>query len=120
MKLYDIRAKRKGTDEPWTEWTRVYDFKSAVKHLERVKQLGYEAKIVEVIYPLELLREFVGRLKEELSKTMIDRDIHDEEKANLDSDAVWDQIDVLLKEFEKRTDIYLNIRLLEREQGNDF
>lgn len=37
------------------------------------------------------------RLKKELEKVIIPRSIHDPERANLDSDDVWDIIDKILK-----------------------
>ena len=40
--------------------------------------------------------EIAERLKEELSKVIIRRGIHDEERANLDSDDVWNVIDKVL------------------------
>lgn len=46
-KRYNVRAKRKNTDEKWTDWTLVDDYESAEKHAARIEALGYEAKIID-------------------------------------------------------------------------
>ena len=63
MRRYDIKAKRKDKKEPWTAWTSTYDFDTAVKHYENVRMIGYDAKIVEVIPPIKILRDFVTELR---------------------------------------------------------
>ena len=44
---YTVMAKRKNTDEPWTDWTNADDYESAVKHANRVEELGYSSKIID-------------------------------------------------------------------------
>ena len=46
-KRYRIQAKRKDTDEQWTEWTIVDDYDEAVKHFKQIEELGYSARIVD-------------------------------------------------------------------------
>lgn len=46
-KKYRIMAKRKNSDEPWTDWTMVNDYTKAVAHAKHVEELGYLSKIVE-------------------------------------------------------------------------
>lgn len=46
-KRYCVQAKRKNTDEKWTDWTLVDDYESAEKHAARIEALGYEAKIID-------------------------------------------------------------------------
>lgn len=44
---YKVQAKRKDTDEQWTEWSIVDDYDEAVKHAKRAEELGYCSRIVE-------------------------------------------------------------------------
>lgn len=46
MKRYSIYAKRK--DEPkWTAWTDTDDITQIEKHIKRIRELGYEAKVTD-------------------------------------------------------------------------
>lgn len=47
QKRYLVQAKRKGTNEMWTDWTIVDDYDAAVKHAEKVAELGYCAQIID-------------------------------------------------------------------------
>ena len=40
-------AKRKHTNEPWSDWTMVDDYDEAVKTYERIKELGFDAKMID-------------------------------------------------------------------------
>lgn len=44
-KRYNIQAKRKNTDEPWSEWTSANHYCDAERHAVRVQRLGYDARI---------------------------------------------------------------------------
>ena len=44
-KKYTVQAKRKNTDEPWTDWTDTNDYQQAVAHARRVEEAGYLANI---------------------------------------------------------------------------
>lgn len=46
-KRFSVEAKRKGTDEKWSEWTIVDDYDEAVKHRNRAAELGYCARIID-------------------------------------------------------------------------
>lgn len=46
-KRYSIQAKRKNTNEAWTDWTNVDDYDAAVKHAARIEALGYDAQIID-------------------------------------------------------------------------
>lgn len=46
-KRYCVQAKRKNTDEKWTDWTLVDDYESAEKHAARIEALGYDAQIID-------------------------------------------------------------------------
>ena len=48
IKRYLVQAKRKNSNEPWTDWTMVNDYARAVQHAERVEKLGYCSKITEI------------------------------------------------------------------------
>jgi hypothetical protein len=45
-KRYNIRAKRKDKDEPWTEWTCVDNYQDAIKHMVKIEELGFKSKII--------------------------------------------------------------------------
>lgn len=44
MNRYNIQAKRKNSEE-WSEWTEVDEYGRALDHMERVKELGYDADL---------------------------------------------------------------------------
>lgn len=44
---YVVQAKRKETNEKWTEWTRVDTPEAAAKHAARVTELGYSSRIID-------------------------------------------------------------------------
>ena len=45
-KRYHVKAKRKNTDEKWSKWTNVDNYREAEKHACHIEELGYAAKIV--------------------------------------------------------------------------
>lgn len=47
MKRYIIYARRKG-EKNWSEWTTTDDINQIEKHVDRVRELGYESKILDV------------------------------------------------------------------------
>lgn len=46
-KRYSVQAKRKNTDEKWTDWTAADDYEAAEKHAARIEALGYDAQIID-------------------------------------------------------------------------
>lgn len=44
---YIVQAKRKNTDEKWSDWTTVDDYDEAVRHANHVTEVGYESRIVD-------------------------------------------------------------------------
>ncbi len=60
FKRYCVKAKRKNTNERWTEWTNVDNYREAVRHSCRVEELGYAAKIVVQDKAVEELRGIFG------------------------------------------------------------
>lgn len=51
---------------------------------------------------IDLLKKFTKSLKEEISKDIVERDIHDEIEENLDSDNVWMRIDSTLCQYTQK------------------
>lgn len=47
MERYEIKAKRKDSNEPWTNWTKVNDYDRALHHVAHIEELGYEAMIID-------------------------------------------------------------------------
>jgi hypothetical protein len=47
IKRYNVQAKRKDTDEPWTDWTSVNDYQDALKHARYAKKVGYLSRIID-------------------------------------------------------------------------
>lgn len=45
MARYYIKARRKNTDEKWSNWTHTNHYPTALKHVEHVRALGYDAKL---------------------------------------------------------------------------
>ena len=44
MKRYIVYARRKG-EKVWTVWTDINDIEGIEKHVNRIRELGYEAKV---------------------------------------------------------------------------
>lgn len=63
---YTVKAKRKDSDELWTDWTDVNNYQRAVEHSCYVEEAGYLAKIVVNEKQVEELLEILG--KEEYEK----------------------------------------------------
>lgn len=57
---YSVQAKRKGTDEKWTEWTAVNDYYQAVKHSVHVANLGFDSNLVIKDGAVKKLWELLG------------------------------------------------------------
>ena len=47
VKRYKILARRKHTQEPWTNWTFADSYEEAVKHAKHIEESGYLARIVD-------------------------------------------------------------------------
>lgn len=47
LKRYNVRAKRKNTSEPWSNWTDVDTIEEAEMHAKHVEELGFLSKIVD-------------------------------------------------------------------------
>ena len=60
FKRYDVRAKRKDTNEKWTEWTNVDNYRQAEKHACHAEELGFTTKIVVMDKAVEELRGIFG------------------------------------------------------------
>lgn len=70
-KRYRIKAKRKNTDEPYTDWTSVNDYKSAMKHVAHVREVGYDSKLC----PCEDVKKlwyFLGEKETALTDEILD------------------------------------------------
>ena len=59
-KRYCVKAKRKNTNEKWTEWTNVDNYSDAVRHACKVEEIGYAAKIVVKDKAVEELWAILG------------------------------------------------------------
>ena len=59
-KRYTIQAKRRNTNENWSEWTNVNNYRDAVNHACKVEELGYAANIVVNDKAIEELRSIFG------------------------------------------------------------
>ena len=60
LKRYCVQAKRKNTNEKWSEWTNVNNYNDAERHACHVEELGYAAKIVVKDKDVEELRGIFG------------------------------------------------------------
>ena len=47
LKRYLVRAKRKNTSEPWSNWTDVDTIEEAQMHAKHIEELGFLSKIVD-------------------------------------------------------------------------
>lgn len=75
MARYFIKAKRKDTDEKWTDWTHVDNYETALGHAEHIREVGYEGKVV----PSEPVKKLWDILegcenKVELTEKILDAD----------------------------------------------
>lgn len=44
---YNVQARRKFTDEGWTDWTSVDDFEEAIKQKKKAEDAGFGARIID-------------------------------------------------------------------------
>ena len=44
---YDVKAKRKDTNEKFTEWTSTNSLEEAERHAKRIEELGYLSQIID-------------------------------------------------------------------------
>ena len=68
-KRYDVQAKRKNSDERWSEWTSVDNYRAAEKHACRVEEAGYAAKIVVKDKAVEELWAILGGSNQAVKQT---------------------------------------------------
>lgn len=64
---YVVKAKRRGTNEPWSEWTLVNDYYRAMHHTVKCENAGYDAKMIikdEAVEELWKLLAAEGDVKE--------------------------------------------------------
>lgn len=94
-KRYSVKAKRKNTDEKWSEWTNVDSYRDAEKHACHVEELGYAAKIVINDTAVEELRGIFGNSYEsaEFADAVLDAGFH--KQSELIREVVSD-IDLLI------------------------
>ena len=69
FKRYRIKAKRRGTDEKWTEWTDADSYAKAEDHAIYCEEVGYQAKIEMDDYVKELWDILGGNSYENIVKT---------------------------------------------------
>ena len=71
-KRYDVQAKRRGTDEKWTEWTKVDNYQKAVNHACHAEEVGYLAKVVVQEKQIEELWDILGKNEYEKADAVFD------------------------------------------------
>lgn len=71
MARYYLEAKRKGSDEQWSEWTQADSYPQAVKHLEHIKELGYDGQLVPS-KAVKKLWYLLGEKETELTDEILD------------------------------------------------
>ena len=71
MRRYDVRAKRKHIEEPWSEWTKVDNYNRALHHAAHVEELGYSSKI-EVNCEVQALWNILGNGSTEKTDEILD------------------------------------------------
>ena len=95
MKRYHVMAKRRNKDQPWSEWTLVNNYNRAEEHARYVEEVGYAANI-EIKEPgVEELWNILGTSYE------------GKEKADAILDAGFRKQDVVIDEFKRRFEFYL-------------
>ena len=71
MARYYLQSKRKDTDEEWSEWTNVNEYGQALKHLEKIKEAGYDGRLVPS-KEVKLLWYFLGEKETRLTDEILD------------------------------------------------
>ena len=69
---YTVKAKRKDSNEQWTDWTDVNNYQDAVNHACKVEEAGYLAKIVVREKQIEELWEILGKEEHEKADAIFD------------------------------------------------
>lgn len=73
MARYFIKAKRKNTNEKWTDWTNVDTYDEALRQVKHVFEVGFEGKLVPnsaVAKLWEILDEYENKV--ELTEQILD------------------------------------------------
>lgn len=71
-KRYTVLAKRKNTDEPWSDWTDTDNYQRAVHHACRAEEAGYCAKIIVREKQIEELLSILGMYEHEKADAVLD------------------------------------------------
>lgn len=71
-KRYTVQAKRRNTDEPWTDWVDTNNYQQAVNHACHVEELGYLATIVVRHKQVEELWDILGKNEHEKVDAILD------------------------------------------------
>lgn len=71
-KRYTVVAKRRNTDEPWSDWTDCNNYQRAVQHACHVEELGYRAYIVVREKQIEELWDILGKFEHEKADAVFD------------------------------------------------
>ena len=68
-KRYIVQAKRKNSNEKWSEWTNINNYREAVRHARHVDELGFDAKIVVKDKAVEELWAILGGSNQAVEQT---------------------------------------------------
>lgn len=58
---YAVMAKRRGENEPWSDWTAVNNYYRAIQHTVKAENAGYDAKMVIKDDAVKELWEILGK-----------------------------------------------------------
>jgi hypothetical protein len=71
-KRYIVQAKRRDTNEKWSDWTDTNNYRQAVNQARHVEEVGYLAKIVVKEKQVEELWDILGKNEHEKADAILD------------------------------------------------
>jgi hypothetical protein len=69
---YVVQAKRRDTNEKWSDWTDTNNYRQAVNQARHVEEVGYLAKIVVKEKQVEELWDILGKNEHEKADAILD------------------------------------------------
>lgn len=91
-KRYTVQAKRRNTDEPWSDWTDTNNYRQAVNHACHVEEVGYLATIVVREKQVEELWDILGKNEHEKVDAILDAGFRKQNEVAKDILGIMEQM----------------------------
>lgn len=93
-KRYIVQAKRRDTNEKWSDWTDTNNYQRAIHHACHIEEVGYLTKIVVKEKQVEELWDILGKNEHEKADAILDAGF---QKQNEIAREIFEEIEKILK-----------------------